>query len=107
MNNTEVDEYTVRTKETGDKVYLIRDGKRHWVKNPTSLRALGFNLGDEVIIDYEKLIELEIGKPIDKKAPLKKDEPKKKKESKSGRKPILGYKKSATLEDFKNYNEQA
>lgn len=107
--------YTVRTKETGDKVYLIKDKKKHWIKNPETLRALGFWFGDEKTIKYKELVKFEDGKPID----LSKKETDNK-ETVNELRPIktvqanevlstggavLGYKEEATLEDFEKYND--
>ena len=36
-----VREDLIRTNETGDKIYLEKDGQTHWVKNPDILAALG------------------------------------------------------------------
>jgi len=36
------DIYTVRSEETGDKVYAVRQERRYWVKNPETLSKMGF-----------------------------------------------------------------
>ena len=57
--------YTARTKQTGDKVYLIKDNKKHWVKNPFTLEKLGFRMGDEKEIHFEDFVKFEQGEAID------------------------------------------
>ena len=55
----------VRTKETGDKIYLVKDDKKHWIKNPETLEALGggFHLVKEwEVADFDRL---ELNEPID------------------------------------------
>ena len=56
--------YTLRSTETGDKVFLVKDGKRHWIMNPQTLERLGFNLGDEKHVSYNELSEFEEGKAL-------------------------------------------
>lgn len=43
----------VRTKSTGDKVYVLNEEKqtKRWVTSPEVLEGLGFTLGDVVEID--------------------------------------------------------
>lgn len=60
---------TVRTEETGDKVYLLRDGKRYWVKNPSTLGTLGFYLGQEKKLPFSELLQHPEGEPIDLTVP--------------------------------------
>jgi hypothetical protein len=55
---------TVRTNETGDKVYLITDNTIQWVKSLETLNALGWRLGQEVIIPLEEFRKFEVGEPI-------------------------------------------
>lgn len=86
-------EYTVRTSETGDKVYLIKEGKRQWIKNPETLEELGFHLGQEETVEYDELIKFEEGEAIDLTEKVEKS--KTKKTTKKGRKPILGYREVA------------
>ena len=44
--------YTARSDETGDKVYLVKDNTRYWIKNPETLAKLGFTLGQEKNIPF-------------------------------------------------------
>lgn len=37
----QIREDLVRTNETGDKIFLLKDGQTHWVKNPDVLATLG------------------------------------------------------------------
>lgn len=55
---------TVRTKETGDKVYLITGNIAQWVKSLETLNALGWRLGQEVMITLEELRKYEMGEPL-------------------------------------------
>ena len=48
----------------GDKVYLIRDGKKHWMTSPEALEKNGFKLGDEREIDVVSLSIFPEGEPI-------------------------------------------
>jgi len=45
----------VRTKETGDAMFYIHNGKYHHVANPETLNALGLQFGDEKMISYTVL----------------------------------------------------
>ena len=49
---------------SGDKVWLLKDGKRHWISTPQAMANLGFKLGDERRIDDETLMVLPEGTPI-------------------------------------------
>lgn len=53
---------TVRSKNTGDKVFLIKDGRKHWVMNLEVLTALGLKLGEELFV--ESLSSYISGEPI-------------------------------------------
>lgn len=55
----------IRTKETGDKLYLKKENTVHWIKNPETLEALGGKFGMEVTITKEEFEKLERGEPID------------------------------------------
>lgn len=82
--------YLVRTSATGDKIYLIQDGSRYWIKNPETLEKLGFRFGQEKEITYTELIDLEDGGYIDmkpRKIEMGNDV--------SDKKPILNYRRSA------------
>ena len=60
---------TIRSDETGDKVYLLREKKRYWIKNPESLAKLGFYLGKEQKIPFSELLGYPEGEPIDLTVP--------------------------------------
>ena len=104
--------YTVRTKETGDKVYMIKEGKRYWLRNPQTLEKLGFTMGAEETIPYSELNKFSEGESInlvDKKGTSEVRVSKKKANpvqvfKTPGVKPVLGYKEEATLEDFDQFN---
>jgi len=48
----------------GDKVYLIRDGQKHWLTSPEAMAKEGFKLGDEREIDKVSLAVFPEGEPI-------------------------------------------
>jgi len=56
----------VRTSSGGDALFLIERGKYHHVKDPQTLKALGFKFGDEEVIPTEEFNEFENGGTIDK-----------------------------------------
>lgn len=55
----------VRTVQTGDKVYRIKDGRAHWVRNPAVLEAIGGDFGMVVSVEPVEFRKLAIGAPID------------------------------------------
>ena len=57
--------YTARSEETGDKVYVVREEKRYWIKNPETLGKMGFYLGKEKKIPFSELLQFPEGEPID------------------------------------------
>jgi len=61
--------YTIRSEETGDKVYVVKNEKRHWLKNPQSLTKLGFSLGQEKNVPFAELLKFPEGEPIDMTIP--------------------------------------
>lgn len=48
---------TFRTVETGDKVYLVKNGTRRWIKNAETLKRLGFFLGQEKTVAFAELLK--------------------------------------------------
>jgi hypothetical protein len=70
--------YAVRSSSTADKVYLVKDGKRYWIKNPETLRKLGFNFHTIKNITNEEMNKIEVGEPMDlkEKKPLEVLKPK-------------------------------
>ncbi|MFA5014009.1 MAG: hypothetical protein WC549_00515 [Actinomycetota bacterium] len=60
-------QFTGRSEETGDKVFLVDLDKkrRYWVKNPETLVKLGFNLGSERNLPFNELISYVEGNPVD------------------------------------------
>lgn len=89
--------YPVRSKRTGDKVYLIKDGYRAWIRNPETLYELGFSFGDVRMIPDEQLYEFMEGVSIDlkKEHQVKQEEEKQAQQSEIEVDPILGYRKNA------------
>jgi hypothetical protein len=53
----------VRTKSSGDRIYMIDDVKktRQWVTNPDVLKGLGFEFGDVVEINDTELLANQMG----------------------------------------------
>lgn len=62
--NTEGD-LAVRSPASQDRVYLIREGKKHWIKNPETLEKLGFTFHTIANITNEELDNYETDDPID------------------------------------------
>lgn len=62
----------VRTKLSGDKVYLLDDTKntRSWVTNGDVLTGLGFEMGDVVEVDDSEMMKYQMAAAI-YKAPEK------------------------------------
>lgn len=68
------DQRVVRTKSSGDRVYLLNDGKdpktRQWVYNPEVLESLGFSFSDVQEIEDSELLKYSMGpailKPVEK-----------------------------------------
>ena len=48
----------------GDRVFLLKDGKKHWIMTAETFARLGFKFGDEVKIDEATLAVLPEGEPI-------------------------------------------
>jgi hypothetical protein len=48
----------------GDRVFILKEGKRHWVSTPEAFARLGFKLGDERRIDQATLSVLPEGEII-------------------------------------------
>jgi len=61
--------FTVRSEETGDKVFMVKEGKRYWVKNPETLSEFGFRLGQEKRVLFAELLKWSEGAPLDATAP--------------------------------------
>lgn len=86
--------FLLRTKYTGDKVYLIQEGKRYWIRNPETLEKLGFSFGQEKEETIQKLHEYEDSGSIDLSAPHRIDL-EKGEIADSTQRPILSYRRSA------------
>lgn len=56
----------VRTKSSGDRVYLLDENQktRQWVTNGDILQALGFEFGDVVDVDDNELMKYNMGPAI-------------------------------------------
>lgn len=48
----------------GDKVFLLKDGKKRWFTTKEAYENFGFKLGDEVKIDLATLSVIPEGEPI-------------------------------------------
>lgn len=57
--------FTVRSNETGDKVYLVENNVRHWIKNPATLQKLGFYLGQEKNFPFAEILKWPEGDSLD------------------------------------------
>lgn len=57
------DKRVVRTKSTGDRVYLLDDTKkiRQWVTNPEVLKGLGFEMTDVGEADDMEVAKYQLG----------------------------------------------
>ena len=51
-----------RSSKTGDKMFLVKDGKKYWITSPEVLKELGHNFGQEKFIDNLSIIQS--GDPI-------------------------------------------
>ena len=53
----------VRTKSTGDRVYMLTDAdnSRRWITNPEVLKGLGFEMGDITEVDDSELMKYTMG----------------------------------------------
>jgi len=45
----------------GDRIFILKNGKKHWVQSAEAYTRLGFKFGDEVKIDQATLDVLEEG----------------------------------------------
>lgn len=54
----------VRTDATGDRIYLVKDGQTHWIKNPDVLAALGASFGQEKTLPREEFNKFIKGEDI-------------------------------------------
>lgn len=92
LNLKKLVEITVRTKDTGDKVFLVNKRKKtySWIRNPETLFALGYSFSDVKIWDFNRLKKLKNIGYID----LVNEKPvlEFKEESVSKTDPVLGYK---------------
>ena len=64
MPQTQTEFAGLPVRASGDKVFILKDGKRHWVTSPEAFAKLGFKLGDERRIDQATLAVLPEGEPI-------------------------------------------
>jgi hypothetical protein len=51
-------------RSNGDRVFLLKDGKKYWVTNAEVYNRLGFKFGDEVKLDDATLAIIPEGEPI-------------------------------------------
>jgi len=57
----------VRSPSSADRVYLVREGKKSWIKNPETLFKLGFNFHNVKNITNEEMDSYELGEDMDLK----------------------------------------
>lgn len=48
----------------GDRVWLLKGGKKHWITNKETFEKLGFKFGDEKELDFETLQIIPDGEAI-------------------------------------------
>ena len=48
----------------GDKIFLLKAGKKHWVTSPDAMEKLGFKFGDEAEMDRITLGIIPEGQPL-------------------------------------------
>ena len=48
----------------GDRVFLLKGGKKYWIMNAEALARLGFKFGDEAKIDDATLAIIPEGEPL-------------------------------------------
>lgn len=49
---------------SGDRIWLLKGGKKAWITNKETFEKLGFRFGDEREIDFETLQALPEGEPL-------------------------------------------
>lgn len=54
----------VRSSNSGDKIYFVKDGMKHWITSPEVLKQMGFEFGQEKEIDKDIMAQLQSGEPI-------------------------------------------
>ena len=56
----------VRTKASGDKVYLLDDNTetRHWIASPEALEQQGFTMGDVIEVEEAECFKYQMAGPI-------------------------------------------
>lgn len=54
----------IRTQETGDKVFLVKDKKSYWITSAEALAEIGYGFGDVVTIPKELFYQIEMGERI-------------------------------------------
>lgn len=86
------DAYLIRTNYTGDRIYLVQDETRYWIKNPETLEKLGFNFGQEETINFSEMNKLTDGGIVDL---TKRDESSVAVEKSVTTKPVLNYRRQA------------
>lgn len=57
------DKRVVRTKTSGDRVYLLDEEKktRQWITNPEVLKSLGFEITDVTEVEDSELLRFQMG----------------------------------------------
>lgn len=54
----------VRSSNSGDKIYFVEKGTKHWITSPEVLKQMGFEFGQEKEIDKDTMAQLQSGEPI-------------------------------------------
>jgi hypothetical protein len=70
VEEPKVEQVVVPTKKyravrgSGDPIYILKDGKKHWVLNGETYKKLGYEFGEEEKIEQSELATYPPGKPI-------------------------------------------
>lgn len=54
----------IRANCSGDKVYLLEKGERHWITTPEKLSELGYTFADVIRVTDDELLFYKEGEPI-------------------------------------------
>lgn len=55
VEDNQSDVSLVRSSNSGDKIYLIKNRVKHWVTSPQVLKALGYDFGQEKEVDKSEM----------------------------------------------------
>lgn len=55
----------IRSDQTGDRIFFLKDNVLHWIKNPQVYEALGGEFGKEMTIEKDEFQSYDYGEPIE------------------------------------------